>query len=248
MYQSIYIEKRKGNADRGQIFLRDCKKGWKKFKYSPPKYYLDEDGEFETLFGKKASLIHGSYDYWDPHILEKDVTKELAVLRDLYYKEDSQPSYHNVVYLDIEIQILGDLTPSYIQQAIAELTSIALLDVKSQKKICFIVDKDQKLKDIELDNKQVIVCYSERDLINKFLKKWKELDPTIVITWNGDFFDIPYLYCRLRNVFGEETANMLSPIKKVTNMPSNADSPITIGGISSLDYMRLTKKYITKDF
>ena len=246
MYQSLYYE-RKNGPDKGYFFLRDDENGWKRFKYSAPKYILDEDGEYETLFGKKASKIEGQYDWFDPTILEKDISKELSVLRDLYYKEDNIPSYHNIIYLDIEIEILGSLTPSYIQQAIAQLTSIALMDHKTKNKICFIVDTHEKLQDVILENKEVIVCHSERDLINKFLKKWKELDPTIVIGWNSDFFDIPYLYYRLRNVFGEETANMLSPIKKISVSLTNFDNPITIGGISSLDFMRLTKKYITKE-
>lgn len=246
MYQSIYYCRQNG-PDKNYIFLRDDKESWKRFKYSAPKYILDEDGDLETLFGKKCSKIEGKYDWFDNSVLEKDVGKEISVLRDLYYKEDGIPSYHNIVHLDIEIQILGDLTPSYIQQAIAEITSIALLDENTNNRICFIVDKDKKLKDVIIDNKQVITCYSEKDLIHKFLKKWKELDPTIVIGWNSDFFDIPYLYYRIRNVFGEETANLLSPIKKISISLTNFDNPITIGGVSSLDFMRLTKKYITKE-
>ncbi len=248
MYQSIYFCRQNG-PDKNYFFLRDDIEGWKRFKYSAPKYMLDDEGEYDTLFGKKASLVGGKYDWYDNSILEKDVSKELSVLRDLYYQEDSIPKYHNIVYLDIEIQLLGSLTPSYIQLAPAELTSLALTYFEKgvKKRICFIVDTDKKLKDTEIGINKVITCYSERDLINKFLKKWKEIDPTIVIGWNSDYFDIPYLYYRLRNVFGEDTANMLSPIKKISVSLTNFDNPITIGGISSLDFMRLTKKYITRE-
>lgn len=247
MYQSIYIDRKKGTSDYGYIFLRDDVQKWKRFKYSAPKYILDEDGEYETLFGKRASKIEGKYDWHDNSILEKDISKELSVLRDLYYKSDEVPSYHNIVYFDIEIQLLGSLTPSYIQLAPAELTSIALLDDKTGHKTCFIVDIDGKIKTTTIGDKTIISCYSERDLIDKFLKLWRKLDPTIVVGWNSDYFDIPYLYYRIRNVFGEETANLLSPIKKISISPNNFDNPITIGGINSLDFMRLTKKYITKE-
>lgn len=247
MFQSLYYERRKSNPDRGYYFLRDDKEGWKKFKYSPPVYYLDDDGEFETLFGKKCSRIEGKYDWNDPNVLEKDITKELSLLRDLYYKEDSIPSFHNIVYLDIEIQLIGSLTPSYIQMAPAELTSIALIDANTKEKICFIVDSKGMIQDTDHDNKKIISCKSERDLISKFLKKWRELDPTIVIGWNSDYFDMPYLYCRILNVFGHETANLLSPIKKVLNKPDNPEHPITIGGIYSLDFMRLCKKFFQKE-
>ena len=246
-YLSIFQERRKGNPDRGYIYLKDEEQGWKRFKYQPPVYQFDEDGEYTTLFGKKCSKIDGKYDWFDNQILEKDITREIAVLRDFYYKTDEQPTTHNKVYLDIEIQLLGSLTPSYIQAAPAELTSIALTywEDKIKKRICWIVDKEQKLEDKTIDINTVITCYSERDLISKFIKKWKEIDPTILIGYNSDFFDIPYLYCRILKVFGEETANLLSPIKKVINDPSQPDKPITIGGINSMDFMRLLKKYIT---
>lgn len=249
MYQSIFQERRKGNPDRGYIYLRDDVQGWKRFKYQPPVYQLDDDGDYTTLFGKKCSKIDGKYDWFDNQILEKDIQKEIAVLRDFYYKTDDQPTYHNKVYLDIEIQLLGSLTPSYIQAAPAELTSLALTYYENniKKRICWIVDTDKKLTDKEIGINTVITCYSERDMINKFLKKWREIDPTIIIGYNSDFFDIPYLYCRILNVFGEETANLLSPIKKVINDPSQPDKPITIGGINSMDFMRLLKKYITKE-
>jgi len=125
LYQSIHFCRQNG-PDKNYFFLRDSVQGWKRFKYSAPKYILDEDGEYETLFGKRASQIEGKYDWHDNSILEKDISKELSVLRDLYYKSDEVPSYHNIVYFDIEIQLLGSLTPSYIQLAPAELTSIAI--------------------------------------------------------------------------------------------------------------------------
>jgi len=249
LYQSIYYERRKHNPDKGFIYLRDDILGWKRFKYSAPVYQLDEEGEYTTLFGKKVSKVEGKYDWFDNQILEKDIQKEIAVLRDFYYKDSEQPTYQNIIYLDIEIQLLGSLTPSYIQAAPAELTSIALTYFENgeKKRICFIVDTEQKLEDKIIGVNSVITCYSERDLINKFITKWREIDPTIVIGYNSDFFDIPYLYCRILKVFGEETANMLSPIKKVINTPSMPDKPITLGGVNSMDFMRLLKKYITKE-
>lgn len=249
MYQSIYKERRKSNPDRGYIYLKDDVLGWKRFKYKSPVYELDEDGEYTTLFGKKCSLIEGKWDWFDNQILERDIQDEIGVLRDFYYKDDSQPTFHNIVYLDIEIQLLGSLTPSYIQAAPAELTSLALtyFEGKEKKRICWIVDIAGKLENKTIGINTVITCYSERDMINKFLKMWKEIDPTILIGYNSDFFDIPYLYCRILKIFGEETANLLSPIKKVINNPAMPDKPITIGGISSLDFMRLHKKYITRE-
>lgn len=75
---------------------------------------------------------------------------------------------------------------------------------------------------------------------------WIKLDPTISSGWNSAFFDMPYLYFRMKNILGEETASYLSPINKVIYNEYNSDDPLTIGGINHLDYMLLFKKFITK--
>jgi DNA polymerase elongation subunit (family B) len=51
--------------------------------------------------------------------------------------------------------------------------------------------------------------------LSGFLDIWIELDPTIISGWNSAFFDMPYLYNRIRLVCGEEVALYLSPIRKV---------------------------------
>jgi DNA polymerase elongation subunit (family B) len=83
--------------------------------------------------------------------------------------------------------------------------------------------------------------------LGSFLEKWIQLDPTIVVGYNSDFFDIPYLYYRIKQVLGEELVLYLSPIKKIKEYIYNSYSPITLGGINSLDYMMLLRKYITKE-
>jgi DNA polymerase elongation subunit (family B) len=226
--------------------LRDTKKGTNCFQYWPTVYKLDPEGEFETLFGDRCSPIQGKYDRKDPNILEKDIDRELVLLRDLYYETDDIPEYHNIIYLDIEIEILGALTPSTIKEANAEITAIALIDTKTKEKICFVLDKEGKIEEINKDNKLVIPCISEKQLISKFLDRWEQIDPTIVVGFNSDFFDIPYLYYRIKKVMGDEVYR-LSPIKKIEENINNGNSPIRIGLVNSLDYMLLFKKYIMKE-
>jgi DNA polymerase elongation subunit (family B) len=243
MYQSIYYSH--SGEDKNTCYLRDSVKGWQQFKYYPPVYKLDPYGEFTTLFGDKCSQVFGKWDWNDPTILEKDIQKELAVLRDLYYESDEIPTYHNAIYLDIEIEILGALTPQTIREANAKITSIALIDVNTKKKYCWIINNN--IQSLDKDNKQIISCKNEKQLLSSFLDKWIELDPTIVCSYNGDFFDIPYLYFRMKKILGDDMVLYLSPIKKINDSVYNSYSPITLGGINSLDYMLLIKKYIMKE-
>jgi hypothetical protein len=111
-------------------------------------------GEHETLFGEKCSAnIKVSTIKKILQFYEKDIDRELVILRDLYYKTDEMPEYHNTVYLDIEIEILGSLTPFTIREANAEITAIALIDTSTKEKICFILDKAGKIEDIDQDSK-----------------------------------------------------------------------------------------------
>ena len=244
MYQSVFYN-RKGE-DQYHYFLRDDNNGIQKFQYSPTVYKLDEYGEHTTLFGDKCSPVHGRYDWKDPKILEKDIDRELVLLRDLYYEKDDMPSYHNTVYLDIEIEILGALTPYTIKEANAEITAIALIDATTKEKICFILDKKQEIENTSSGEKQVVSCIDEDTLIRKFLTKWEQIDPTIVVGWNSDFFDIPYLYYRIKKKLGDEVYR-LSPVGKVEENIYNPNSPIKIGLVNCLDYMLLFKKYIAKE-
>jgi DNA polymerase elongation subunit (family B) len=245
MYQSVFYNRLPGE-DQWYYYLRDDKKGIHKFQYWPTVYKIDEEGEFETLFGDRCSALQGKYDRKDSSILEKDIDREIVLLRDLYHETDDMPEYHNTIYLDIEIEILGALTPQTIKEANAEITAIALIDTSTKEKICFILDKAGTIDEINSDGKVVVPCPDENTLLRKFLLKWEQMDPTIVVGYNSDFFDIPYLYYRIKKRLGDEV-NRLSPIGKIEEVPSQPNSPIRIGLVSSLDYMHLLRKYIMKE-
>lgn len=252
MYQAISYDREKKD-----YWLRDDKQGWKNFKYNPVCYKRVEGqpiGSLPILTGGYAVPVT-SFDYKDNSVLEKDIDKELVVLRDLYYKyDDVIPSYQNVIYLDIETEIGGALTAEFIRNATMPVTAIAIIDITTKQKICFILDKADKLSQSQEDDKLIIPVKSERELFLKFLDCWEELDPTICSTWNGDFFDIPYLYYRGQKVIGQDILR-LSPLKRITAYSKLSNDKygkpvdtnfVKIEGVSHLDYMLLFKKYITK--
>jgi len=246
LYQSIYFDRDRNSSTKYHYYLRDDSKEIKCFQYWPTVYKLDEEGEYETLFGDRCSPVQGRYDRNDPAILEKDIDRELVLLRDLYYQTDDIPKFHNTVYLDIEIEIIGALNPTTIKDANAEITAIALIDVNTKQKISFILDKKGNIESINSDNKVIISCKSEKVLLSKFLDKWEEIDPTIAVGFNSDFFDIPYLYYRIKKVLGDDVYR-LSPIGKIDENHYQPESPIKIGLVNCLDFMLLFKKYIMKE-
>jgi DNA polymerase elongation subunit (family B) len=245
LYQSVYFD-----YSDYTYHLRDDVKGWSQFQYQQT--YWKRVDEWEE--GAQPILTGGyavptkKYSKDDPNLLEKDINKELLILRELYYKfDDVVPSWHNILYLDVEIEMGGALTPEYIKAAPMPITSIALIDMTTKTKICFVVDKSNEIQETNQDNKHIIPCSSEKELIERFLDKFEELDPTIIIGWNSAYFDIPYLYFRLTQIVGEDEVARMSPIRKVDYSEFMGEIRVRIGGVNHLDYMLLHKKYIAKE-
>ena len=60
------------------------------------------------------------------------------------------------------------------------------------------------------------LCKNEDDLLIKFLDTWSMMYPDVITGWNTEFFDIPYICNRIKNLFGEDFVNKLS--KKLGTM------------------------------
>ena len=242
MYQALYFDK-----EEKQYYLRDDRwDGFKTVKYWPTYFEPDEDGEYETLEGTKVTPVKRMDDWKDNKYFEKDVDKITRFLVDHYYETDDTPKSHNIIYLDIECVVAGALTEENIKDPKGEITAVALYDHNSKKYYCLVLDKAKKMSKAESEDKIIMPYSSEKELLNGFLDKWYELDPTIITGWNSGFFDIPYLYYRIKKVLGESLANTLSPIGKIKFTPHFPEQPVNLAGISHLDYMLLFKKYIMK--
>ena len=149
--------------------------------------------------------------------------------------------------LSIKFLIGNALTEEYIKSAPKKVTSIAWYDKQVDEWGILILDKKSQLSRTKARNKEIIPCATEDELLMKFLEKFREMDPDIIVGWNSDYFDIPYLYYRMCNVLGEDVARYLSPIGYVRETPWYKDQYIQIAGVESLDYMRLHKKFSWAD-
>lgn len=246
MYQSVYY-----CYKEKKYWIRDDEAGWSDFQHTPTVYKRIPskiEGSLPILTGGFCYPIKKSWEHKeDTNILEKDINPELYILRELYHKyDDVVPKYENLLYLDIECEILGALTPEFIKLSPAKLTSIAILDKTTKTKICFIVDTSNEITKIDKEGKLIIPCSSENEMIKRFLDKLEELDPTIIVTYNGSYFDIPYLYYRIKKQLGESEALRLSPIKKINIQEWDESNSVRLGGVNHLDFMLLFKKYVTK--
>ena len=159
MYQAISY-----NYYTKKTIIRDDKKGWVEVDYKPTYYKLDNDGEFFTLDGRKVSPTQ-EFDKERPdQFFEIDIPIQTNALVDIYKDSDDTPSFHNIVYLDIECEIGGALTTEYIKRAPMKITSIALYDNTLQEYYCLILDEKKQINHVEEDNKEIIPYNKEKEL------------------------------------------------------------------------------------
>jgi DNA polymerase elongation subunit (family B) len=97
------------------------------------------------------------------------------------------------------------------------------------------------------NNVKYCKCRDEKDLLYKFLDFWKILDPDIITGWNVEFFDIPYIHNRMKNLLSEDDANSMSHwgfvMDKEVNQKYGKGKIKSISGSTILDYMTLYKKF-----
>ena len=187
-----------------------------------------------------------------PNLHFQDMSVEQKFLVERYGIDDTPSIGHKELFFDIECEIGGALTEDYIQSAPMPITSIAWWDKSTDEWAIIILDKKKQLKNTQSKNHKIISCTTEGELLTRFVGIVRDIDPDILIGYNSDYFDIPYLYYRMCNVIGKDLADDLSPIGQVNSKRFSKyfyakDQFVKIIGIESLDYIRLHRKYSWKD-
>ncbi len=233
MYQNIYYD-RKTN----KVHIWDDKKGYYTFDYKKYAYVEDPTGEYTSIYGHRLTKTYNVDGDKDDYF-EIDVPDTTRILVDLYYNDDTPSVGHKILTFDIEVEM--DSGRPEPEKAENEITSIALHDSVTNDRWVLILDKQRLIKD-SVDNNVTINSFrTERELLSSFLNIYASIEPTILTGWNIDNFDIPYLYNRLRRIFGERTANRLSPIGIVTYHKYR--ERYYIAGVSAMDYLFLYRKF-----
>lgn len=239
MYQNIYYERAKN-----LIHLWDDKSGYQTFPYRKYAYRKDPYGQYRSMYGDKLTRISKWEKDESDELFESDVPETTRVLVDIY--DNDIPSVgHRVLTFDIEVEMISGLPNT--KEAQNEITAIAAHDGATKLFDVFVLDKERKVKNnaknFSKDGREVTlhIFDNEKNLLLAFLNYYQEIDPTILTGWNIDFFDIPYLYNRIKNVCGESHAKRMSRIGEAFWSPYR--EKYSFGGVSVLDYIKLYKNY-----
>ena len=200
------------------------------------------------FFSKNPDFKHKN----TPGLHFHDMPIDQKFLVERYGTNDEPSTGHREVFFDIECEIGGALTEDYIETAPMPITSIAWWDKQEDLWSILILDRKSQITKVTEGNRKIIPCKTENELLASFVEAIRDIDPDILIGYNSDFFDIPYLYYRMCNTIGKEWADQLSPLgvvnsKKYSKYFNKQNRFVDIVGIESLDYIRLHKKYSWKD-
>ena len=143
-------------------------------------------------------------------------------------------------------------TPSSFPEpnlALHEVTLIQIFDNKEDT--VFILG----LKDVDLvgltkrgysfkSKVRYVNCQNELNLLNTFAALFKRLDPLVILAWNGEGFDFPYLFNRMsRFSIGEKLSNYGKPeLQEVTNS-IRPKWTLRSPGHYFMDFMDIYKKF-----
>lgn len=168
---------------------------------------------------------------------------EYAYIADEYPEDviDWSPEHIKVAYLDIEVGSESGFPDP--KDASSPVTAIT---VKFSDSPLFYVWGTGQFTTTS-DNVFYRYCASEEELLENFLQFWNEAEPDVLSGWNVKTFDVPYLYHRLQQLFGDTIAKRLSPFNYLTPREElYYGKPILsydILGIATLDYLNLFRKY-----
>ena len=146
-----------------------------------------------------------------------------------------------IVTIDIEVECENGFPNP--KKAEEPLLSITMKNHQNKQIIVWGLHEFQNYRD-DVDYR---LCKNENDLIQKFLFAWQSIYPDVITGWNTEFFDIPYLCNRIKNIFGDDEIRKLSPWRSVFDREifqmGKKQQIYTIQGIAALDYYDLYRKF-----
>ena len=148
--------------------------------------------------------------------------------------------YINVCALDIEVASEDGFPEPGI--AAQPVISITMKSEHGPYRVWGLYDYDVKNSDVIYEK-----CFTEIELLQKFLSYWAHECPDIITGWNSKLFDIPYLVNRITKVIGPEPIARFSPWGIVRErkviVEGKSHQSYEIVGVEQLDYLDLFKKF-----
>ena len=242
---------------RGKLLIRGIHEGKEykeKIDFNPTLYALSqEDSKFKTLQGQTLQPIHfGSISKAREFKKSYNTGNSPLYGMDRYQYQYIANEYPELVKFDkdlikiftVDIECTAENGFPDIENPIEELLAITVKNQSNKQIITWGIG------DFKTDRSDVtyIKCKNEKSLIMEFMKFWTKNYPDVITGWNTKFFDIPYLFNRIRNIVDEKVLKKFSPWniveKETVFVRGRPQTHYNIFGISMLDYLDLYQKFI----
>lgn len=204
---------------------------------------FDSIRDYQNYVSKNKKIVHGSVDpviqYINKTYTEDDVYIKLKVLGidiEVVSSDGSFP-YPNEVKHPVNCVSINSFKEGIYYQ-------LSLKDY----------DKTKNKIDIDPDKIRFKKCQTEVELLRSLIKIIQYEFPDVLIGWNSNGFDFPYIINRCEKVLGKVETSNLSPFGRVNCREIQKKNKTThsfevayinqIDGIILLDYLELYKKYI----
>ena len=238
------------------LLLREIVNGERvntRVKYSPTLYApVLKQTSHKTLDGKYVTPIKQETmkdakewveQYKDqPHMVYGNTLYAYSYLSE-EYPDRVNWNMDNILLITLDIEVECENGFPNVEQAIEPLISITIKNHQNKRIMVWGIGG------FKTDRGDVgyVQCQDEKELIQEFLTFWEKNQPDIITGWNTEFFDIPYLYHRIRKVFDEDEVKRLSPWKSVTSRSvytmGRSHQIVEIQGVAHLDYFDLYRKF-----
>ena len=238
------------------LLLREYKDGERinrRVKYSPTLFCpVTKETGYKTLQGKNVAPVkhltirdakEWVANYKDqPHLVYGNTMFQYSYLSDTY-KGDIQWDIDKLLVFTIDIEVACENGFPSPEDAIEPMLSITIKNHQNKQILVWgIGDYHTDRDDVTYVN-----CDGEVQLLKEFLSFWENNCPDVITGWNTEFFDIPYICNRIKNVFGEDEIKRLSPWKSVSSKTiikmGHKQEIYDILGVGHLDYYDLYKKF-----
>jgi len=208
-YLYFYVESNKTNSNILSQYNKPVKKVWAS---SYDSYKKGED---------KAYYIEEGF-----RVFESDIEPSQKVIFDNYGKDNMKSPNWNFALFDIETDIKSDQTfEEMVKKSDAEINAISVWYSYSNKfyELVLVPPSLRNLynyNNIEKrDHCEIIYFNSEKKLLETFYTLNKENQTIAIGAWNGDYFDINYVYNRTVFNFGKKkTAELMGRFHRINKI------------------------------
>lgn len=236
-----------------------------KHDFKPSLFLPTKEGSYEGLLGGKFEKItyDSISDMKDSIKHNKGVVElhgmeqaKFQYIKDTYPKRVAPMEKLRIFNFDIENKIVGK--GINVNDPKGAMTAITVYDNLRDTYFVFATHESLYWKrengyfSDQDENIEFVECFDEIELLEQFIRFWKEDPPHILTGWNIVSYDIPYLVNRIKKILGDGKVKKLSPFnmlraKEFTSTFGMTQSTYIIQGIGVLDYIDLYKKFTYKN-